>query len=91
MRHQICAFPAIMSKCNMANGVGAFVQNAIEKTTPKSDLRISKSYVPHGRIVNKPHQNFLMLSSWRTSRNIMPYQSTTTLLPLLCYFCNVHC
>ena len=49
---------------------------------------IRKCVPLHRKIVNKPHQSFLVLSSRGTSRNVTPsVQSTPTRPPHFCHFC----
>ena len=69
---------------------GPFVQRAIGKK-PKADRRTTREVrkcVPlHSKIVNKPHQSFLMLSSRGTSRNVIPsIQSIPTLFAIFALF-----
>ena len=63
---------------------GSFVQRAIGKK-PKADRRTTREVrkcVPlHSKIVNKPHQSFLMLSSRGTSRNVIPSIQSIPLAP----------
>ena len=76
---------------------GPFVQRAIGRK-PKADhstIREVRKCVPlHSKIVNKPHQSFLMLSSRGTSRNVIPSIQNIPLGPhtfrhFLHYFCIV--
>ena len=68
-------YPQLRRNAKMAKSVGPFVQRAIGKK-PKADRRTTREVrkcVPLlSKIVNKPHQSFLMFSSRGTSRNVIP-------------------
>ena len=76
MMSQYEPYPQLRHNAKMAKSVGAFCTESYWEETKSRPYRITREVrirkvLLHSKIVNKPHQSFLMLSSCGTSRNVI--------------------